>query len=92
MSRKHIGKCLAGFGVRALPRYKPEQEIRPRRKDENSYNNCLQRSKRARAIHLSPRLGGNRMAVRATAHGRCVRQVLPARFGVVAIDFFNQLG
>jgi len=45
MSHKRIDKCLVGFGVQALTRYKPAQKMRPRRKGQNSYNNCLQCSK-----------------------------------------------
>jgi len=45
MSRKQIGKHLIGIGSQALTRLNPDKKTRPRRKGDNSYNNCLQCSK-----------------------------------------------
>ncbi|MEM5405101.1 MULTISPECIES: LysR substrate-binding domain-containing protein [Paraburkholderia] len=81
MYRKRIGKHIVSFGVQALTRYKPAQEMRYRRKGENSYNNCLQCSKWRVAIRLSARPGGNRMAIRAAAQEAMCAPVLPSRHG-----------
>ncbi|MCP3711905.1 hypothetical protein M3I54_33990 [Paraburkholderia sp. CNPSo 3274] len=92
MSRKRIGKHLVGFGMQALTRYKPAQEMCSRRKGVNLYNKCLQCSKRRVAIRLSARRGGNGVAVRATAHEAMRAPVLPTRVGVIVVDSFKQLG
>jgi hypothetical protein len=89
MPRKRTGESLVGFGLQALTRYKPAQEILSCHKGENSYNNYLQRSKNVGGdLSFCVLLRNRRGFLCHGARAMCA-PVLPVRVGGIAVDFFK---